>query len=264
MASSGDREERRHLTKLKELCVDFPEGELKFAAKGEKPDLIVKGPKKMIGVEHTRLFHPPSDRGLIRQEQESLRAQAVAKAKQMFETKSDLQLDVAFHFNDTYGLAVDPSLFRMTSAKVDSIAQSLADFVINHVPNVNDWKRIDRYQYRDEIPVEVRSVDMFRQPDQIEGLWQSPEGGVLARLTPSFLQDAIDRKETKYDDYRKKCNTVWLMMAASGWSISSAFDLEQSQGALEHTYVTRFERVFVLMDFDRHLSELNVVSPTTT
>ena len=58
------------------------------------------------------------------------------------------------------------------------------------------------------------------------------------------IQTTLDEKESKVSEYRKTCQTVWLLIIADRNFFSSAFSFEPN--LLRITFQSSFDRVFLL------------------
>jgi len=58
------------------------------------------------------------------------------------------------------------------------------------------------------------------------------------------IQSALDEKESKVSEYRKTCQTVWLLIVADRNFFSSTFSFEPN--LLQMTFQSSFDRVFLL------------------
>lgn len=261
---SNKEEERRHLRTFLSKLDEAPKGERIFAGDNEVPDLKIDTDQGIIGVEHKRLYYPESDNGVIRQEQESLRSQVVQQAREIFASQKDIALDVVVSFRSLYGLAVDPTGIKLTTSKLHRVATELADFVGKNIPDPGQTLPLQPNVHQTDFPSEVSSIIVWRpkRPDRKEYvLWQSSEGGAVARFTPQFFEKRIVKYEKKIDSYREEgCREIWLLMAADGSNFSSWFDRELSDKAFEQCYLTEFDRLFVLSGPSLDLEELKTQS----
>lgn len=254
---SDKEQERRHLKAFLSKLDEAPKGERRFARNNEVPDLKISTNAGVIGVEHKRLYYPKSRNGVIRQEQESLRSQVVQQAKEIFSSQQGIAVDVTVSFQSIYGLAVDPSEIKMTTAKVQRVAQELADFVEENIPDTGQTLALHPNVPQGDFPSGVATIIVGR-PDRKEyALWQSSEGGAVVRFTPGFFEKHVAKFEKKIDSYREEgCREVWLLMIADGSNFSSWFDRELSDDAFQQCYLTKFDRLFLLSGPGLDLEEL--------
>ena len=91
--TQNEREQYSHILRFKESFSGFPEGILCF---DDNPDVLIKTPEGIWGIEHTRLYW-----GELK-EQESLRQRIVDRAKEMYEAHHLYVL--LFHSTQKLGL----------------------------------------------------------------------------------------------------------------------------------------------------------------
>lgn len=86
-------------------------------------------------------------------------------------------------------------------------------------------------------------------------VWTSPKAGFVAPLTAQVLQEAIDRKRGRIDDYRAAAPEVWLLIGTSGHGPSQFFELHPSED-LRSGLVSPFDRTYLLHGFAGRVIEL--------
>ncbi len=107
-------------------------------------------------------------------------------------------------------------------------------------------------------PNEIVLFHIYAHPNGKENKWCSSSAGWIPKITPEYLQERIDQKEQKLDNYKSKCSELWLLIVADDLRIPSSVDLPELASA--HQYSTRFNRVFFFWNSTRHYIELQLTN----
>ena len=85
--------------------------------------------------------------------------------------------------------------------------------------------------------------------------WQEVRASWVNRNFVSELQTCINRKNSKYQEYRKNCNECWLLIVTNRSKDSQAFEITEE--TLQWKYISEFERTFYMEVLFRELHELS-------
>ncbi len=106
------------------------------------------------------------------------------------------------------------------------------------------------------LPNEIHCIMGSNIPGSKKHSWFAEETGFVDTEFSGQLQDIINSKAEKINNYLKRCNKCWLIIAALGFSASSFY--EPSKEMLEYVYRAPFEKVFFIEAFSRYIVELKV------
>jgi hypothetical protein len=241
-------EERSHLVRFLDSLPGALAGVREFS---DKPDLVIHtASTHRIGIEHTQLFRTDGARGRrFPKEAESLESRCVERARTLFEEQGGPSLYVYVYFNDRPIRKVD----------VRGIAERLAAVVARIAPTVPGVQReVEAWSYNrtapEKIPEEIEELWIIKPAGKDpESLWGVPRGGTVPEPTRDQIQQAIDEKSTRLAEYRSRCDEVWLLLVADGFS--PATDLRLPEGFTD-TFVFAFDRVFYFHSFSLKVVEL--------
>lgn len=218
----------------------------------EKPDFILKGENKTIGLEHTRLI--------------------VQKDKQFFnglwkEYIQDALKIILKEQPDLTGivnivLEVDSPIYHGKSLKnfkesaikknLKIIHKSIAEYIIAFISDNNITKptfiKSLNYQASKEKFTIKQSQEFFRRNDFEE-----------------VLLECILKKENLLIEYKQEknnCNEWWLLIVHDGINYSSNFIIDETY--LKNPIITSYDRVFILNSFDLGCYELQKTKPYLT
>lgn len=242
--------ELKHLLRFKEVFPYFPEGAIECT---EKPDFVVQAPTCLLGIEHTEIFQPgPLDHTSL-QAQDSLREKVVNKINRSFKQYTR-QLFAQISF--------DPRVM-IGKKDVDHLAKAVENLI--RLTLIEPDKPIVLRRTRENsiyFPREIRSILVYCLPDGNKHEWRSFSSGTIPEVNSEYIQDIINQKEQKLDNYKSKCSEIWLLIVADNIRIPSSVDLHQV--ALAHKYSTKFNRVFFFWYSTYHYTELQLTSKGST
>jgi hypothetical protein len=242
-------EERSHLARFLESLPGAPAGARDF---GDKPDLVIHTETHRIGIEHPQVFPLQDVLGKpFPKEAESLDQRSVERAQQLFEERGGpaLLVYVYVYFND----------MPIRKADVPGIAERLSAVVPRIAPvGPGNWIEIESWSYNRTapgvLPEQVEELFVIRPPrPDAESLWGVGRAGTVPDLTRERIQEAIDEKGAKLAEYRSRCEEMWLLLVAHGFS--PATDLRLPEGFAE-TFTFGFDRVFYFHNFSGKVVEL--------
>jgi hypothetical protein len=142
-------------------------------------------------------------------------------------------------------------------------AREVADLVAAHVPPSGHYVGLGAepdghpltYPLLDAIWIE-RIVDY--EPG--ENLWSSEYDWWGSAADEGFVQHHIDRKQGKRASYPAAFTDAWLLLTVRGTKPSSGFSV--SAAALDHTYTSEFDRVFLFEALRGVSHELRLAAAT--
>jgi len=203
---------------------------------GEKPDMWMQSVRGILGIEHTRIV-----RGQVRAEEDTRRT-IIRTAQHLFESSGgpDLQLWASFRKD------------HIAKDETDEIARAIARVVARNIPEQGGRNLLQMWRLAPAIrPPKVIEIDISRWVEPVDGFWTVSLGGGVPRLTSDKIQEMINAKEPKLEDYRKRCDILWLLIALDGLSPSGWWDI--SQDVVKAEYRSSFDRV-ILYDHSRRQS----------
>lgn len=235
--------EYNHLLHFRDVCHLFPDGEIECT---EKPDFIVHGGDRILGIEHTEIFQPGKPDGTSLQAQDSLSQQVVNKASEIYFRNFSQPLLVQVLFN--HGTMIrNIDVARLSN----SIVQLIESAHIKPGDSITIKRTKENLEY---FPREIIMLHVCIQHEENE--WRSSSSGWIPEITPEYLQERIDQKDLKLKTYKSKCSELWLLIVADNLRIPSAVDL--SDMAISHQYPTGFDRIFLFWDSSKSFVELKL------
>lgn len=236
------KHELAHLLAFKDTISDFPEGNI--PDNEENPDFPISTPEKIIGVELTEIFHEPKINGTTLQAEENYIFEILRKAKELYKTSKNLPIIVWVDLR----IGTD---FKKRS--IDSISKSLVRIVEENIPDEDSFKEVRKtWEIDDPLPKVISSITIIRFGSLTKSRWgPTGIGGAMPPIPHEFVQKSIDKKNSKLESYRKRCDEVWLVLVVYGFLPSTFFEV--SGKALTVVYNSNFERTY-LFDFQKKKS----------
>jgi hypothetical protein len=237
--------ELAHLLSFKKVCPFFPNGEINCS---EKPDFLVNGDNYLLGIEHTEIFQPGTSDGKSLQAQDNLGQRITRKASNLYPKHHLQTLLVQIFFN--YRATINKQdIDRLTKAVVNLVEKT-------HVEPKGTVTLKKTKDNSDDFPNEILRIHISDSPNGKESQWRCSSAGFIPKLTPEHLQQKIDQKEQKLDNYNSDCSEIWLLIVADNSRIPTSIEL--SELATEYQYSSRFERVFLFWNSTKRYFELKV------
>jgi hypothetical protein len=156
--------------------------------------------------------------------------------------------------------------FNYRSRDIGTIGATLAHSVLealsfNTVAQPGQTVFVESWDFRRRglaFPVGVGSFHYSIQRDKRTELWAPTYAYMVPHLSVADVEAVIKKKENLLEGYRVRCNRTWLLIATDVGMRSSHYDV--SSEVTETSYVTQFERVFLMTITHRHLAELQTVT----
>jgi hypothetical protein len=238
--------ERRQLERFIKIFPAFPTGQIEDF---EEPDFVLHTNSHEIGIELTDLYWSSSPDTVPRQSQESICANIVRRACDSYSKLSLPALHVSVHFN-----------YRHTLLKADMvpIAEKIVKVVSRNVPSAgNSFREEYNWFNRDYFPEKVHAINSWHFDSMTESFFSAPSAVFVPPLKKEHINEVLTRKEKKYQQYRKRCNQIWLLINADGSQLSTAYDFDPA--LLNERFTTSFDRVFLMRHFPQVAFEFKVV-----
>lgn len=214
----------------------------------EEPDFIVRFNDRLIGIEITEIFIAHSQSGSVEKAQESISSNIVAKARALYKNAGGPALYVSIHF----GIRQD--LGRLNR---DKTAKLISDFILEmNLPHEQaaSWRSED---YESQLPDEISCIHALRVPDNDMEHWGVSGVGWFAPLKVSALQERVDDKAKRLQEYRKAVEENWLIIIADTMSPSAFFEAKSDFDA--QAILSPFNRTFYYQ-FPNRVIELGNVT----
>jgi hypothetical protein len=194
---------------------------------GESPDFLINLDGRVVGIEVTELFiqrckseaRPlPEDPPL--QAIETIFTRIVSKAREIYFDANNPPVLSDILFSNR----ITPKDKR----KVDQIAELIADQIQSmsrQDSERSDWT--SREDEKEENPLSewVSSIFTWRVPELHFARWSPNSAGIVCTLTPAHLQEEIDKKAYKINDYKKRAEELWLLIVADRTRSSQKFSV---------------------------------------
>lgn len=158
----------------------------------------------------------------------------VQQAFQLHTQSGGPALYVKVHFGDVHVL-------RKQTAR--ELAEALAAAVQRaHVPLslAEGWILLPY----SELPETIVSVRIAASVDGNDRLWSADDGSWVAPVLPHHIEDVIAAKRTMFENARRRCDEVWLVIVNDAFI--GAAQAELSDAAASHAYSHPFARLLWL------------------
>lgn len=237
--------ELTHIEHFKDICDFFPVGEIEDT---ENPDFIVHTKNKLLGIEHTEIFQPGSSNGGSLQAQDALAQRVVRQASDIYMKNHNRPLIVQIMFR--------PRVI-FGKQKVTRLAEMISQLIERSPVTPGTPITLKRTKQNSEyFPIEIAMIHLYCHPNGKENRWRCSSAGFIPEITADYLQEKINQKEHKVDNYRSQCSELWLLIVADNLRIPSTLDLSKS--ASMHHYHTKFDRVFFFWNATRQYIEIQL------
>jgi hypothetical protein len=220
--------ERRIAYAFQDNCPSCPVG---VVCESESPDFLLRTARGILGIEVTQLFRPSTKGELPRQARERYLEDLVLEARNLYESRGGLPIDVAVMF--TAGASPTPHRRR-----------ELAAYIADAVPrrNLPDLTPViiecDESNYQ-SFPDEIAWVRVFRYGVATESCWVVQDFDWGLPYPESELERLVAQKESLVALYRHHCDEAWLLIAVGVGGFSSRFENPQALRRLSSSLFTR-------------------------
>ncbi len=230
-------EAERHYFEMFSRDYVLPSGTIEF---GDKPDVILRGEERTIGIEMTNLYVTDGNISRSEQVQASLRERVIAAAQRQYGASGSLQVEISLGFNAQTAI----TSVNATARKIASLAEG-----IQPVTGV-----IARKLY--SIIPELSFVYAYAGANakRVLRLVQVHSHGMMSI---SRLQDEVLRKERLSSCYRK-CDAYWLLVVVDFFNPAQEQEI-RVPGQISSRV---FEKVIVYKPYFGHVVE--VTEPSTS
>jgi hypothetical protein len=238
--SEQEQRELAHLRAFRASVSDFPAGNIPAEGEESQPDFRVFSAQRVVGIEHTEIYHKGGGRGIPLQARETYMEQITRRAQKIYESRENPPVSVWPSFSTNA---------RLGSSNVDSLAEQLADIVEDNLPPKGESADLKQsWSAADRLPRQFYAVRILRYGGPDAQFWFPPMSGFEPELPVSLVKERIEAKNAKRSDYRSRCDAVWLLIVVDGSRPSTFFDV--SGQALRETYDSSFDRTY-LFDFQK-------------
>jgi hypothetical protein len=245
MKSTRKEVERYQLETFRDVCTEFPAGEI---IDSEEPDFLININDGVLGVELTELYHESSRSSRPMQAIEKLTDSIVEEACSIHRTAGGPVLTVRVDF--------ELLSKRLGKAQRTEMASRLAALILKTPVEIGGYAELENdYDDLSTFPEEITRIRIQRNRFRSKAVWSVPRAAFIPRLDAQLVQHRIDEKNERVIAYREKSREVWLVMVHTlHFSLASTF--EYSSETLGHTYCSAFDRTFLFNLFDRRSHEL--------
>ena len=254
--NSHKETEKFYLPRFKELCPEFPDGDIEDS---EPPDFLVRSSDGIVGIELTRLFNPnpigrKKRKGVFLRAVEAERDKIVDRIKEYYISQGGDPLRVSIHFS---GDVIDKNSIK------DKDLECVATMIKRKRPQVGSTTFLDDDLERNEnFPDWLAHISIFGLNQGEENFWTAPGSACIPTLAAEEIQKRITEKEEKYPSYREKCSSAWLVLMTrveKGLGTHVKFSTE----VWNHRYETFFEQVWIFQN-PNSARKLEIVKPDST
>lgn len=243
---SKDEKEQSFFESFKSLAQRVPEGTWE---RSEGPDYILYTPTRRYGLEITTLMVKPTDGQISLAAIRRSQIECLNAASELAEDRGIPPLEVEVGFRNNR---------RAINSK--EIAQALVTFVESKLNQVDDTG----YYYSTEsglpdierVSIQLGTVRGQKWLDYHR--WRRNHLNLVNIDPIPLLEEAIDKKQEKLQDYLAKCDECWLLVGVDEWTAPEAIYF--SEIGTGHVYRCRFTRLFFLRNIQGSLYELMVKS----
>jgi|GEM_PF-3478431 hypothetical protein len=223
----------------------------------ESPDFLINIADSMLGIEVTEIFQPPPEKGIYLQEQESIKRDIINNSQEKLDQLEIPKLDIYVSFNDEFRINIDTSIFALSKNNRYDFPEIIADIVTDNIPDPNS--EIEIYGVEcEKLPIQINSLTIRRQKYYTKLNIGTSHGGILPPLDNETLGKTILKKNKKIDEYYKKCDQCWLLMASNSHKFEKLFDMDRSKSALEACYEFAFDKVYFLDQGSENIHEIKL------
>lgn len=249
MEKQKKAEEEFHLKIFQKCYPDFPTGKINIS---ETPDFLVKTSRNVIGIENTMLFKQEIEEAFSLQSIESTYRKILDNACEIYKKSGLPPVKVQVLFSN-FKKIKKSGFVRAGFARgqVNQVSHQLGQRVIDYSrrhqnTNFSELTRL----ISDEENIEgisniFVSLNIFNGINTLRNnRWLPIQSNSVKTDCINEIQNSIDKKNKKYQNYLKKSDECWLLLVANRNNPSQSFRIGKK--AKQHVYDSLFERTFFL------------------
>jgi len=224
---------------IKKYSIEFDSFEQK-----ESPDFLVEFEGKTLGVEITELYSQKKINGLLPRGREKERQSIVERALKKAIDDNLPPLNVQVIMSDSIPKGRSKFLSEYLYRKVKKYKPNYGESVSLH----------DFLVLPEEFHcISIRNYECFKNP-----YWFCSETAFVREDFYDEIKARIDEKEKKLNEYLKKCDECWLIIAALGISGSSSYEYGPKMNS--YVFQTNYPKVFFVEGFSLTFNRLNTIN----
>lgn len=236
--------ERFQLVRFKELLSNFPVGEIEAT---EEPDFLIHCSNGIIGVELTELHRevPPGVRP--QQANEEMKRRIMTRAHQLYDESGlpPVQVNVLFSLHH-----------EIQKTEVEDLAKNVLKLAVSNLPDAGkSYEESYNWINREYFSEKLNKIFIRRWDGIDKSHFNAPSATWIGMLSSTDILRVLQSKECKISSYRKRCTEVWLLISMNTQAMSTWFELDPD--VLLQKFDTRFDRVFILSNFQGQVYELS-------
>lgn len=226
--------ERFYLDRFKANLPSFPQGEIRS---NERPDFLITGAERMIGVEVTQFYRDRVGRAQYPlQQREAVRQKIISHAKAIADKHGSLPAYVFVHFDLN---------FHCRAFELPSIASKLVELAEGRLQNGKN----EEFVRRDEIQIPGIAAFSLKRAKGSTSIWRAPLANFVPTVSSQQIQHILNEKTNRSNEYRKICDEIWLIIVIDRFRASSFAQIPE--GIAERGYTHGFDSAFLFFyDYD--------------
>lgn len=222
--------ERYFLNEVAEIYPGFPEGEINNS---ESPDFIIKQDNKIIGIELVDYVRGQNEGESLKRRNEILHENLIKKAREKFESKHHIPLMIRIIWKENHSFH---------QSEITELAKDVVSLVEKNIP-LQLFEQIDiewDELYGTSLENICDSIIVIRVRN--ENQWSDIPSD-WTEIQIDEIQQLINAKNDKVQDYLQHCETVRLIIVADGNYMSSNIDLTDE--VTNNIFKSPFEQVII-------------------
>ena len=243
---SKSEKEQSFFESFRSQVTRVPEGTWE---RSEGPDYILYTPTRHYGLEITTLMNKPTEGQIPLAAIRRTQIECLNMASKLAEDRGIQPLEVEIGFRN-----------NRCAINSKEIAQALVTFVESKLNQVDETGYY--YSLRSGLPdiewVSIQYGTVRGQKWLDYHRWRLHHLNLVNIDPIPLLQEAIDKKQEKLQDYLAKCDECWLLVGVDEWTAPEAIYL--SEIGTGHVYRAGFTRLFFLRNIQGLLVELKVTT----
>jgi uncharacterized protein YxeA len=233
MPKNSKQKIEKHYFEMFREAYSLPSGEIEF---GDKPDVIINGPKK-IGIEMTNFYLKDGSSSKSEQKQQLLREAVVNSAQELYLKNGGKSITISFDFD---------------KEKPIENKKKLVKKLVEYVKSIEDQEEGSMFMETfKEIP--ELSFVYLQKGLYLDGRWRIVASSRGQTMSRDRLLEVVKAKEKLVEQYRE-CESYWLLI------VVEFMDRAQDQEILIRDFnkigSEKFEKVFVYRTAMKHILEV--------